>query len=532
MKTMRAWMPIAAIAATIAIAAGCSQSPTAPDAPPAAITVTLRTGESLAPAPSAVAPAVDSMVVRVFHPHGAAPEVVRGATVTSGTVTMRVSCAAENNKRVSVELYTAGAMTHHGWTGGVDVSAGKTTPVNITAERFSMGTLSVSPGIVTAGTPVTVSWPRVPGASFYRVQDSPSPDFASVAWQGVVSDTFVVLTPNAGAHYVRVAPATVLATGDWSDPDLAYGLSGSGGTRITGLDTPGAPPGGVAVIRGEQLDFPGVQAFVGSLPCQTVSAAWDRLEFLVPPGATTDVVSVFSPLDGGDTWTAAPLVVERIALVTATREYADAWVQALTYYPSQIGYSGVAVVDVTELDTRDLSLFDVIVVANDTGTSADNWGGGVPARADAIASAGRPVLALGLGGAVYLQALSGVAPSYTPAWSVGQIAWTPDPTAPIYTTPNRVLTAGENTFLVSTLPAALVTLDSGGMAAPAGTTWHAATAAGSSQWLLIDFGSGSGARTMFFGFAGDPSVLTGQGADLVSNLIAALVASAGSPPVP
>ena len=398
-----------------------------------------------------------------------------------------------------------------------------------------MGTLSVSPAVANAGTPVTVSWPRVPGAASYVVEESGAPDFGTIAWQGVVADTFVVLDRPAGAHYVRVAPATALATGEWSAPDLAYVLGASGATRITGLDTPDVPPGDVAVIRGEQLDFPGVQAFVGSLPCQTVAASWDRLEFVVPRNATTDVVSVFSPLDGGDTYTSSALVVDRIAFVTAAGEYATGWVQTLTYYPSQIGWSGVAVLGVDELDTRDMSVFDVIVVANDTGTNESGWGGGVPARAQAVAGAGRPVLALGVGGAVYVSALADVAPGYVPGWSQGQIAYAPDPLQPLFTSPNRVLTSGETSFLVSTLPVGLVTLAAvgpGGAGAAGSETLYASTAAGSGDWLLIDFAAGTVARHIFFGFAGDPLTLTGQGADLVANIVAALVAEAAAPAPP
>ena len=64
--------------------------------------------------------------------------------------------------------------------------------------------------------------------------------------------------------------------------------------------------------------------------------------------------------------------------------------------------SGVAVIPIEDLDTRDMNAFDVIVVAHDTGTLPVNWGASNPGRASAIADSRANVLAIGRGGAVFL----------------------------------------------------------------------------------------------------------------------------------
>jgi hypothetical protein len=466
---------------------------------------------SAASAPAGTA-ALDSVVVRVFRAGGGiTQEVVKGAPVGVDPVEVSVSCVAENGKRVSVELFENGTMTYHGVATGVDVAANRATDVTVDAYPFDVASVNASPSVVDEGTSFTVEWPSVAIASDYVAQASHSADFATVEWQQVVTDTVAAALLPPGSHYFRVAPRTPYAQGTFAGPGFGYVRGGSGAVRITGFSARGVIPNETVSILGENLDFPGTQAVIGTMSMNIVSSAWDELVVEMPRDATTDRVTVGSLL--GSHMSAEPLVALRIAYVTAARQFADSFVELMTTYSKDVNESGVVVITLPALDTRDMTVFDIIVVANDTGTDASNWGGGVTSRALTILSSGANVLAMGDGGLAFLKL---VLPAYGVAMTVSQATscYATSPNVPVFQDPHSVM----GTVLPAWADICTSSERMLGLQNPSGLTLYGATSAAANRWMLVDQVVG-GHRYLFWGFAADPKVFTTTGKEVMANVM-------------
>jgi hypothetical protein len=477
-----------------------------------------------------VADQFDSLAVCVFRPGSPVTRETRvGAAITVDPVEMRIGCIAEANKRVSVELFASGVMLYQGVNEDVDVVAGRSTSVLVDAMPFFVPSLTVTPGAVYDGAAFALSWPSTAGAQTYRVEASASPDFSTVEWTQSLVDTLTTATLAKGSHYFRVAPETPYTTGTFAGPEFRYVFGGSGGLVVTGLSAVGVIPGDTFSIYGENLDFPDVQAAIGSLPMEIVSMTWGALTVRMPLAARSGYVTVGSTL-GADV-SSDPLIAQRIAYVSAGGLLAGAFSEVLWENGDDIEWSGIAYIPLPELDTRDMSVFDAILVANDTGTRASDWGGGRPDRAAAITSARVGVLAIGDGGAAFMQlavpALAGAA-----LFAVNQVScFTPVPGAPLFTSPHPVASGGSPQWIdMCQKPERCVAFEIGSLFKPAGVSLYATTGLVNDRWVLADAmltGAARSVRYTFWGIAGDPREFTSGGKDCLSNAVSQLYKEAG-----
>jgi len=216
--------------AALAALCGC-ESPTGPEtgAEPS-VTLSFSRAAGIA--------AADSVVVKVFRARGGL-EAVKGVAISNDVADVRVSvaCSPEKGKRVSVELFEAGLMTHHGATIDVAVVAGRRTSVDVDVYDFVVSALSVTPSVVQEGESFQLSWDGAPAASLYRVQASTAANFNTIEWDSLVADTTLKATEPPGGHYFRVAPHTVYAQGTYTPVQGGF-VVGVGAP--TWIDTP--PP--------------------------------------------------------------------------------------------------------------------------------------------------------------------------------------------------------------------------------------------------------------------------------------------------
>jgi hypothetical protein len=487
----------------------------------------------------------DSVIVRVFRPGTPiAMEKWQGAQVGVDPVEMTLSCVAESNKRISVELFYSGLLTYHGANVDVDVVAGVNTPVTVNASKFFVDALYVTPSVVADPAPFDLSWTSAPAAAWYRLQASRQPNFAVIEWDQNVTDTVATTQLPPGMHYVRVIPMTDYATGLRTGPEGGYVTGGSGTPLITGFSAPEVIPTETVTILGENLDAPGTQAWIGSTPAQEMtilSSSWGSLLVRVPRAASTDVVAITSPLPPGGALAPEVLVVQRVAYVTDGDEFSDEFREVLSRHWDDFGYSGVAVVPVADLDTRDMGVFDIVIVADDTGTDASDWGGGVPSRATAIAATGANVLAMGEGGLAFLRVVAAV--GNAAEYQTNQTSYyTEVPNSTIYTTPHDVAGgAGAQWIDISQNAARTIAVEIRSPV-PAGVALDACTGIScplllcspNERWSLVEFQVPdvfSAKKTyVFWGFGGNPEFLTKQGEDLLGNAMHLLYNERSLPP--
>ena len=463
--------------------------------------------------------ALDSVVVRVFRPGSPiAQEVARGASVGVDPVELTIACIAEANKRVSVELFASGMMVYHGVNEDVDVVASRATDVLVDAFPFHVDSLSAKEDIVPDGSPFDLTWSSTAGARTYRVEASASPDFASIEWTQSLTDTVASATLPPGAHYFRVAPASPFATGAYAGPEPGYVTGGSGNVVVTGFSAPGVIPGETVSVYGENLDHPETQVVIGSTFMEIVSASWGELVVRMPRTGKTDLVSVASAL--GSDVSPDRLIALRVAYVTATGEFAQSFKDLMASYATDIERSGVVSVPIEELDTRDMSVFDVIVVANDTGTDLSDWGGGITSRAEAIVTSGANVLAMGDGGLAFLAlelpvfrvqvTIASETSCHVPGGQVDQ---------PVFQNPHSIVNPGSvllgESFDVCQNKERRLSMN------PPVTNKYASTVAASNLWVFMDHLTAS-QRFFFWGFAADPAGFTKSGGDFLANVMVLL----------
>ncbi len=526
-------------AIAIASALACSRA-TEPDLMPegnvvlrfesASHSMTMSRGQSTF---AAAADDVDSVVVNVFRSGSPiTKEASRSAAITDQGAEITIPCIVENGKRVGVDLYSNGKFTHHGFATGVNVVKGANTPVAVDAYAFTIETLSVTPGVATEPEPFDLAWNGAPAATRYEVQSSATSNFDDIEWKQSVPDTIIEVSDlPPGAHYFRVVPCTDFAEGSSSPTQFGYAQSASQEVLITGFSAPEVIPGEVVTIFGENLDYPGVRVNIGARPMEVLSSSWDELEVVVPRAAVTNTVDVANDL-GSDS-SEKPLIVQRVAYVTATNRYADEYVDILEDYSDDFGKSGVAVIPIEDLDDRDMSVFDVIIVASDTGSNPTNWGEGVPVRAQAIAATGANVLALGEGGLAFLKLVAAV-PNGTSYTTHQTSYYTDAPTSPIYTTPHAVTNGnGAQWFDVSQNSQETIALgiakpypSNVGLDACTGISCLLLICSVNDRWSLLELSVpdvfSSRKRYVFWGYDGDPDRFTSEGEDLLGNAMHSL----------
>jgi hypothetical protein len=515
----RRWLALA-WAAVLAVSGVSCESPEAPSAPGARIVLRIdpaADGETLVYGAAAM---FDSVVVNVFR--AGSPlrlEVSRGVAITNDDpIDVAVECIAEKGKKVGVDLYVGGLLVYHGYDAGVDVIADVDNAVTIDAYPFFITDLTLTPAIIPNGAAFTLNWPHSPGAASYQVEESVTLDFATVASTTSAPDTVAYMPASPGSHYFRVRAATPYARGAASVPRFGYVTGGSNSVDVTGT-TAAVIPGETISITGENLDFPGTTASIGAYPLVIESAAWGEITARVPRAATTAQVTVSSAL-GSDT--SDYVIVQRVAYVTGGGEYYASYLDVLGPYAGDFGWSGVVAIPVTDLETRDMSVFDVVMVANDTGT----WSA---SRAAAIAATRSNVLALGDGGLAFLRravnAISGVT-AYT---TTQKNLYTENPGAEVFQTPHSVTGGGLGGVWIdvsrNSRRTLAVEIKSGATAAGL----YACTGQGflglgvNDRWALLDYPLpdvfSATKRYVYWGYATDPADMTSAGRDCLANVM-------------
>ena len=530
-RLTRAFIIVAAV-----FALSCASSPNEPLLPDGRIVFRFENGAAMTSdaASLAFAPSFDSLVVRVFRGgSGIVPEVAKGVALDGvGPIEISLGCIAENHKRVSVELFTGRLMSYHGANTDVNVLPGQPNSVPVDAYEFLIDTLEVAPQpVVPVGTSYTLRWNKAQAATSYLVQSSASPLFTTIDWEQAVTDTVLNRAEGAGAHYFRVAPRTSFANGHAAGPKFGYVVGGGAKVKVNALVPSRVIPGELFTIVGENLDFPGTTATIGADNLEVVSASWDSLVVRLSRSARTNLVTVTSgnPAFESDV-SGKPLVALRVAYVTVNGTYATEYVNQLESHSHDFDNSGIAVIPIEQLDTRDMNVFDVIIVAQDTGTLPVNWGDGEPSRAAVIAASPANVLAIGRGGAVFL---SLVVPGTNYATSSvvdgDHKYFTPNSNAAIFNQPpHDIPTPDLGLFDV---PAPTIALNIAGPDYPANVNLYASTGKSciltvcspNDLWAMADFKTtNTGGRPVvyfFSGFIGSPEDLNAEGRECFGNIM-------------
>jgi hypothetical protein len=133
----------------------------------------------------------DSVVVNVFRSGSSVRlEASHGVGIhDDNPISVPVSCVAEDNKKVAVDLYVGRALAYHGYNADVDVTAGQTTPVSIDVSKFFITDLTLTPQVIPNGAAFTLRWPSTPAAASYHVEMSTTVDFATIASSQAATDT-------------------------------------------------------------------------------------------------------------------------------------------------------------------------------------------------------------------------------------------------------------------------------------------------------------------------------------------------------
>ncbi len=472
----------------------------------------------------------DSIQVNVYAPgSGTIPETSKGLYFAAGTDTIQLSItvAAEQNKRVSVELYEAGKMMFFGVNEDVDVPAGQNTRVSIQAVSFSMGDLVVNPpGALWEGDAFAMSWPSIPASVRYHIQESPFPDFSLIAWDTFLVDTFIAGTLPGGNYYFRVAGSNAYTQTTWDTEWLHMG----GSPQIYAISPTEVLRNDVVDfdVWGVDLDHPSTQVRVFGMPCAilTSSPTYLQARVGVPSRAFSDFVTASNQYGSGSS--NQLMKVFTIAYIMGPSGSGDvatamAYKALIEAYGGEVQESAVFVLPYNLIAFLDLSVFDFIIVGYDTGTDTDDWGGGGisgPLRADAIKNSGASILGMSRGGAGYFELAGLDIGIKSCASGFSGNVWVAAPTAEIFMVPNRIQIPGNRTLnLYMTSPLRL-----GVQSPPGDVNRYAAWSVISSNFAFTDQTDSSGGpgtlNNFLWGFEGDPSDLTtSHGVPLYENVI-------------
>jgi hypothetical protein len=475
----------------------------------------------------------DSVVVNVYRPGSPLHlEVSRGVAITSDNpIEVSVGCVAEHDKKVGVDLYISRVLAYHGYNSDVDVTIGKTTAITVDVSKFIITDLALTPQTIPNGAAFTLRWPPAPAAATYRVERSATVDFATVASSQTVTDTTLDVHVGPGSHYFRVRPVTPYADGPASPERFGYVTGGSNQVKVIGVSDSVIPLETIS-ITGENLDFPDTRALMGTDTLTIESKAWGTLVARVPRTAITNKVTVTSSL--GTSISGKEVVVQRIAYVTAfpTSATTTDYVAQIESHGNDFDKSGVAIIPLSDLERRDMNVFDVIVVAADTGTLKANWGGtNQGARVSAIADSDANVLAIGRGGVSFLQnTVTSANLTYTIAVDNDRQYFEDQQNAAIFTTPHNV---SKQDITFCTVPSSTVALNIDSTPTPAGSALYGSTdrsclitCSPNDQWALADFRFNNAASKpviyFFWGYAGAANDLSADGKNCLGNVVSML----------
>jgi hypothetical protein len=473
-------------------------------------------GPNLSPAQTVL----DSVVVRVFRGGtGVVPETSQGVAINgANSVDVTISCIAETDKKVSVELFRDQRMYYFGIDEHVDVVENENTNLMIEARDFFVDRVDVTPQSVVEGTAYNVTWTATVAAVSYLVVESTKSDFAkSFSQTYLTTDTVMTFQRGPGAYYYAIAPLNPYAAGTSSD--VAYGYVQTVGElppQITGAGPLHAAIGETVTIQGSNLDVPG-RVLLGGVECPIVSATHSELVFAVAPEARTGQITLQTLMGTVIPNPAITIAVDRIAYVTVASGDQHGYVQMIRNETSIA--SGVAVVPVDELADREMRIFDIIIVSNEV---ADGWQGTGNAAVEAIAGSDASVLAIGRGGQAYMSLVfDEIGGGAIPAAIYDRALHVLRPT-PVFESPVYIPQVGAYVE-ISSAQQVFSSYDFDGIS-PASITAYASLAGSQNNVVLFDI-EGTDAMTrpihnFFWGCQGDPyDLYQDSGRQLLINVL-------------
>jgi len=475
---------------------------------------------------SAALPVVDSVCVLVFPPgSGGAAETVKCVTVgaAADSVELNLTVIAEDNKRVSVELYEAGRLVFFGVDEDVDVAVNKTTDVLLTAAPFEITTFTRDTPLVMATVSFQMEWNSVPAATSYRLQRSSTSDFANIDWQTSTPDTSFGGSLPEGAHFFRVmaqntysstTPATQFVYA-YDQPTITSVVDEDSDGESLRLET--------LTVSGTSLNYPGTEFFLGAFKCAVLGASGNQVSLQVPAAALSGNVTVQNAL-GNDTSTDY-IGVYTIVYVGQDPDSAGAdFAGALAYMSKIQGYSSlddsrVAFVPYQWLGIFPVSIFDVIIIGSDT-YSGGRWAGGDNARVAAVAFSGANVLAIGAGSA-YFDVLSlGNGLSNTVASQQTDVyCW--DPVSDVFTKPNDFGASLGQQFDLYNASDWVLSANLPGPGVPGQTRYGSQDASGN-RFPVVEETTSPSSRVivnMLWGYQAPTWDMTGEGDKLFENVM-------------
>jgi hypothetical protein len=532
-RARRLWTRLAATAVPIAVLFLAACSPTHEPESQGSISLVIyienEAGGDVAGAPAQVFP--DSAVVRVFRGgSGVLQETHQGVAINGASqVDVTVTCSAETGKKVSVELFAGETMVYFGVDESVDVVEDENTDVTIDAYDIRIDDLEVTDPLIEPGDPpLDVFWDRVPVAASYLLLESSSPNFEQHLTQSfLTTDTVMTRNRPPGPWYYTVAPLNQYATGSLSNIAYAYVVSvGEPDPRIDDMTPQEVVPGDRVTLSGQNLNVPG-RVWVGTVICPVVSASETELEFVVPAATHTGAVSFENLMNT----TGAPgiLVVDRIAYVTRTdRDVSDSqWYIDLVKSENSLT-SGVAVVALDEVADRDMRVFDVIIVAHDVGTGVPGTGW---AQLSVIAESGAHVMAIGRGGQTFISLAISDFNGVGFTRESRQDLYFPDGSLTLLQSPHQIAQDGVASVQVMSNPAQWFTGFDIDVPLPSVTTYARLSETGRpASHVLLDAVVNSQFHNIYWGYEGDPNMLTSLGRDCVANIIVYLIGAKTSVP--
>jgi hypothetical protein len=155
----------------------------------------------------------------------------------------------------------------------------------------------------------------------------------------------------------------------------------------------------------------------------------------------------------------------------------------------------------------------------------------VPGRAEQIVSSGANILAIGVGGAVFLAMTAQPALGADISFSEQTQIYAPDGSVPVLSSPYWVVDPGPGTFEFCQTPEDHIALFVSKSEKPAELELYGQLSSVDERWPLVGFTLVRGSKPVkhyFWGYAGDPYVLTGQAADCLSNMIYHLYGGSGA----
>jgi len=485
----------------------------------------------------------DHATVKVFRPGNDFDlEVSQSEAIPDPPVTldMSLTVVAENNKRVAVELYESGSLIYFGVNDDVDVSAGKNTHVSVLASQYEAGGIWHEPALVGEGDDFQMEWNRVAQAQWYRVQESPFPDFSAISWEGTTPDTFMAVKGGdlpKGDYYFRVAAVNPYSESDFGP---AHYVRVFGAPEPQGVSDGTAERGPVegmrgatglyATVTGDNLDYPGTTVSVFGRPAEIVGSPQRtsmRIKFDIPAGAFSSRVTVTNPV--GSSTSDGFVFVQNIAYIMGSSTQGD-WASADDYkllvdgFGDASGHSHVAIIPYNLLSLfANLDMFDLVIVGWDTGTDPANWAGGASAAVDLMDKTTAAVLGVGVGGCALFEAMGLDIGLYSTTAASQADVYVYDDADVIYNEPGQIAVPQSGYVDVYDVDASQLAVYVDVLNPPSGVTAHARRAPLSALFPLIEQQGKNSNSCFLWGFHESPAHLTAAGAQLTANVVVDLL---------